>query len=151
MDLLGGGDLRYHIGRVKIFNEETTRSLVLSLGFFVACIFLALEYLHINKIIHRDLKPENLVFDERGYLRLTDFGIARYLKPENSTDTSGTPGYMGKIEVTLAPEVMCRQNHGVAVDYFALGVIVFECMLGRVGSFKDRDRTSEKIENRSRI
>ena len=97
MDLLGGGDLRYHIGRVKIFNEETTRSMALSLGFFVACIFLSLEYLHINKIIHRDLKPENLVFDERGYLRLTDFGIARYLKPENSTDTSGTPGYMGRI------------------------------------------------------
>lgn len=100
MDLLGGGDLRYHIGRVKIFNEETTRSSVLSLGFFVACIFLSLEYLHINKIIHRDLKPENLVFDERGYLRLTDFGIARYLKPENSTDTSGTPGYMGKLFLT---------------------------------------------------
>ena len=97
MDLLGGGDLRYHIGRVKIFNEETTRSIFLSQGFFVACIFLSLEYLHINKIIHRDLKPENLVFDERGYLRLTDFGIARYLKPDNSTDTSGTPGYMGKV------------------------------------------------------
>ena len=46
---------------------------------------------------------------------------------------------------------MCRQNHGVAVDYFALGVIVFECMLGRVGSFKVRDLMSGKIGNRSRI
>ncbi|CAD8132442.1 unnamed protein product [Paramecium pentaurelia] len=117
MDLLTGGDLRFHIGRLRRFNEEQTK-------FFAACIIIALEYLHQNGILHRDLKPENLVFDSSGYLRLTDLGIARIWKPENSSDTSGTPGYM-------APEVMCRHNHGIAVDYFALGVIVFECMLGR--------------------
>jgi serine/threonine protein kinase len=55
-----------------------------------------LEYLHQNNVIHRDIKPENIVFDERGYLRVTDLGIARYMKAENSSDTSGTPGYMGK-------------------------------------------------------
>jgi serine/threonine kinase 32 len=54
---------------------------------------------HNKGIIHRDIKPENLVFDSNGYLRLTDFGIARIWTPENSKDTSGTPGYM-------APEVM---------------------------------------------
>ena len=70
------------------------------------------------------MKPENLVFDVDGYLKLTDFGIARYWTPENASETSGTPGYM-------APEVMCRQNHGVAADYFAVGVIVYECMHGR--------------------
>lgn len=51
--------------------------------------------------MHRDIKPENLVFDDNGYLRTTDFGIARIWKPNNSSDTSGTPGYM-------APEVMCK-------------------------------------------
>ncbi len=56
---------------------------------------------------------------------MTDFGIARIWNPDNSKETSGTPGYM-------APEVMCRQNHGVAVDYFAVGVIAYECMMGRV-------------------
>ncbi|CAD8135973.1 unnamed protein product [Paramecium octaurelia] len=117
MDLLTGGDLRFHIGRLRRFNEEQTK-------FFAACIIIALEYLHQNGILHRDIKPENLVFDSSGYLRLTDLGIARIWKPENSSDTSGTPGYM-------APEVMCRQNHGIGVDYFALGVIVYECMLGR--------------------
>lgn len=86
---------------------------------------LSLEYLHTNSVIHRDLKPENLVFDKDGYLRLTDLGIARIWKPDNSNDTSGTPGYM-------APEVMCRQNHGVASDYFAVGVIGYECMMGKV-------------------
>lgn len=58
-------------------------------------------------------------------MRITDLGIARVLRPENAQDTSGTPGYM-------APEVMCRQNHSYAVDYFALGVIGYEFMLGRV-------------------
>ncbi|CAD8203573.1 unnamed protein product [Paramecium octaurelia] len=117
MDLLSGGDLRYHIGRHRKFNEEQTK-------FFSGCIIVALDYLHQQGVLHRDLKPENLVFDSNGYLRLTDLGIARIWKPENSQDTSGTPGYM-------APEVMCRHNHGVAVDYFALGVIIYECMLGR--------------------
>lgn len=117
MDLLAGGDLRYHLGRQKHFTEEQTR-------FFAACILTGLEFLHNNGIIHRDIKPENLVLDENGYVRITDFGIARVWNPENAKDTSGTPGYM-------APEVMCRQNHGVAVDYFALGVICYEFMTGR--------------------
>jgi serine/threonine protein kinase len=89
----------------------------------VACIVLGLEYIHENKFIHRDIKPENLVLDEKGYLRITDFGVAKISQRENSSETSGTPGYM-------APEVMCAQNHSFAVDFFALGVIAYEFMLG---------------------
>jgi serine/threonine protein kinase len=116
MDLMPGGDFRFHLSRCKTFTEDQTR-------FFVACVLLGLEFLHNNGVIHRDIKPENLVFDAKGYLTITDFGIARLWVAENAKDTSGTPGYM-------APEVMCRQNHGVAVDYFALGVIVYEIMMG---------------------
>jgi serine/threonine protein kinase len=76
-------------------------------------------------VIHRDIKPENLIFDEKGYLRLTDLGVARVHSPDNYKDTSGTPGYM-------APEVINRENHSFPVDYFALGVIAYECMLGKV-------------------
>lgn len=94
MDLLTGGDLRYHISKYRRFSEEQAQ-------FFIACQLLGLEYVHNKGIIHRDIKPENLVFDGDGYLRITDFGIAREWTPENSKDTSGTPGYM-------APEVMCR-------------------------------------------
>ena len=66
-----------------------------------------------------------MVLDDRGYVRITDFGIAKTYQKENSSETSGTPGYM-------APEVMCAQNHTIAVDYFALGVICFEFMFGFV-------------------
>ena len=96
MDLLLGGDLRYHIARKRRFSEDITR-------FFIACLVHALESVHAANIIHRDIKPENLVFDNDGYLRLTDFGVARILTPDNASETSGTPGYM-------APEVMCRQT-----------------------------------------
>lgn len=94
IDLMQGGDLRYHIGKHRRFSEEQTK-------FFIACMILCLEFLHANCILHRDIKPENLVFDEMGYLRITDLGIARVWNPDNGKDTSGTPGYM-------APEVMCR-------------------------------------------
>jgi len=69
-------------------------------------------------------------------MRVTDLGIARVWNTDNAKDTSGTPGYMGNLFYLLtlnilAPEVMCRQNHGVAVDYFAMGVIGYECMYGK--------------------
>ena len=79
--------------------------------------------MHNNGVIHRDIKPENLLLDERGYVHITDMGISKIWNPDNANDTSGTPGYM-------APEVMCRQNHTVAVDYFALGVVCYEFMFG---------------------
>lgn len=62
--------------------------------------------------------------DSNGYVRLTDLGISAEVKDENAGDTSGTPGYM-------APEVICRKNHSFGVDFFALGVMGYEFMLGR--------------------
>lgn len=54
------------------------------IGFMIACIMVGLEYIHNNGIIHRDIKPENLVLDSKGYVRITDLGIARLWQPENS-------------------------------------------------------------------
>jgi serine/threonine protein kinase len=125
-------------------NKQVWTIFLFNIGFFVACIVSGLEYVHTKGIIHRDIKPENLVLDNNGiailwnlilgYVRVTDFGIARILKLENYQDTSGTPGYMGKLVYEyfgLAPEVMWRQNHGIGVDYFAVGVIAYECMFGK--------------------
>ena len=116
MDLLTGGDLRYHLCREQKFSEEETK-------FFFACVLLGLEYIHGNNIIHRDIKPENLVCDENGYIRITDFGVAKIMKEENRGETSGTPGYM-------APEVLFGQNHNFSVDFFAIGVMGYEFMFG---------------------
>ena len=135
MDLLTGGDLRYHISIHKNFSEEQTR-------FFICGITLALEYIHKNNIIHRDIKPENLVLEENGYIRLTDFGIAKINMSDNSTETSGTPGYM-------SPEVIQSLNHSFPADFFALGVVGYEFLKGErpyVG--KNRREIKEEIISR---
>lgn len=119
LDYLSGGDLRYHICKQKKFNEEQAK-------FFISCLILALEYLHSNGLIHRDIKPENLVFDDKGYLYLTDMGIAKIHNPEKKLiDSSGTPGYM-------APEVISNQPHDFGCDYYALGVMLYEFMFTKV-------------------
>ena len=117
MDLLTGGDLRYHICKLRKFTEKESK-------FFISCLILGLEYIHNNNIIHRDIKPENLVFDDKGYLRITDFGVAKIRKEDNSSETSGTPGYM-------APEVLLARNHSFPVDFFAIGVMGYELMMGQ--------------------
>lgn len=72
--------------------------------------------------MHRDIKPENLIFDENGYLYLTDMGIAKLYIPKKSIiDGSGTPGYM-------APEVINNSNHDMTCDFYAIGVLVYELM-----------------------
>ena len=116
LDFLSGGDLRFHYNSDYIFKENEIK-------FFIACIILSLEYIHSNNVIHRDIKPENLVFDSKGYLHLTDFGVAKIIKEEGINDTSGTPGYM-------APEVIQGKNHSFPVDFFAIGVIGYELLMG---------------------
>ena len=132
MDILNGGDLRFHISRYHKFSEEQTR-------FFIANIIYSLQYIHSNNVIHRDIKPENLVLDEKGYVRITDFGIAKENMPDNSSETSGTPGYM-------APEVMKAKNHSFAVDFFAVGVIGYEFMQGKRPYYgKNRKEIKEQM------
>ena len=138
MDMLSGGDLRYHISRYRKFSEEQTR-------FFISNMIYALKYIHENNVIHRDIKPENLVLDENGYVRITDFGIAKENMPDNSSETSGTPGYM-------APEVMKAKNHSFPVDFFAIGVIGYEFMLGKRPYYgKNRQEIKEQMLSKEAI
>ena len=118
-DFLTGGDLRFTIKSRK--NQKFTEK---ESKFFIACLVLGLEYLHKENVLHRDIKPDNLVLDDRGYLRITDLGIAKVMKAQNSSDTSGTPGYM-------SPEVLAKKDHGIESDYFSVGVIAYELMLGK--------------------
>ena len=132
IDNLNGGDLRYHCSRYRKFSEEQTR-------FFIACIVHVLSYIHKNNVIHRDIKPENLIMDDDGYVHLTDFGIAKENCGDNSSETSGTPGYM-------SPEVILGIGHSFAADYYAIGVIAYEFMLGkRPYSGKSRKEIKEQM------
>jgi len=116
MDLLPGGNLRYHLSMRRRFSEKQNK-------FLICCILVGLEYIHGENILHRDIKPENLVFDSNGYLRITDFGIAKKYVVNNKKDTSGTVGY-------LAPEVLCNENHTFSIDYYAIGIITYELAYG---------------------
>lgn len=98
----------------------------------MACMVLSLEYIHKKRIMHRDIKPANFVFDSNGYLHLTDFGISKVKTAENFRGNSGTPGYM-------APEVIFSKRHSFDVDFFAMGVILYEIIVGRQ-PYKARDK-----------
>ena len=122
MDLLTGGDLRYHL------NFHTKKFTEIQIKFFISCIIISLEYIHNKNIIHRDIKPENLIFDNNGYLRLTDFGIAKYFNEISynnisKNDICGTLGYM-------APELISSKKYSESIDYYALGVITYELIFG---------------------
>ena len=93
LDYLPGGDLRYYMNGKIIFNESQIK-------FFISNILLSLKYIHNNNILHRDIKPENLVFDDKGYLHLTDFGISRKIRNgKYILEKSGTPGYIQKYKI----------------------------------------------------
>ena len=116
MNLFSGGNLLYHLSIKRHFTEEQTK-------FLISSILIGLEYIHSQNILFRDLKPENLVFDNKGYLLITDFGIAKRYTINNKKDTSGTVGY-------LAPEVLCNVNHGFSIDYYSIGIITYELIFG---------------------
>ncbi|KAL9622860.1 MAG: hypothetical protein Q9160_002786 [Pyrenula sp. 1 TL-2023] len=90
--------------------------------FYAAEVTLALEYLHDQHIIYRDLKPENLLLDRHGHLKITDFGFAKEV-PDITWTLCGTPDY-------LAPEVVASKGYNKSVDWWSLGILIFEMLCG---------------------
>ena len=119
MELLTGGDLRYHLLNYSFLFTET------QLKFFFANIILGLEYLHKKGIVHRDLKPENIILSSQGMPKISDFGISCFKKNLDSDDDSGTPPYM-------APETLKNLKQDFSVDYYSLGIIGYEIIKGKV-------------------
>ncbi|XP_003748638.1 RAC-beta serine/threonine-protein kinase [Galendromus occidentalis] len=126
MEYVNGGELFFHLTRERIFSEEKTR-------FYAAEILLALEYLHEQGIIYRDLKLENLLLDKDGHIKIADFGLCK----EDITFGGTTRTFCGTPEY-LAPEVLNDTNYGRAVDWWGLGVVMYEMMCGRL-PFYSRD------------
>ncbi|MBB4909698.1 serine/threonine-protein kinase [Actinophytocola algeriensis] len=116
LQLASGGTLR---DRLEVGPMQADR--VAEIGAAVASV---LAYVHSQGIVHRDVKPENLLFDAEGECYLADFGIAR-LDDRPVSDFLGTAGY-------LAPEQVGRGEIGPAVDVYALGLVLLECMTGQV-------------------
>ena len=91
--------------------------------FYAACVCSAFSYLHDKQIVYRDLKPENCLFDALGYIKVCDFGFAKFVADRTWT-LCGTPEY-------LAPEIITNKGHNLAVDWWAFGILIFEMLYGQ--------------------
>ena len=128
MDYLGGGELRYYIIKRKKFNENQIK-------FILGCIIIGLEYIHSKKIIHRDLKPENLIFDDKGYLHICDFGISiKENEKKENMKKIGTKEY-------FAPE----GNVTYLSDIYSIGIILYEIIFFE---FYDKNCNISEINNK---
>ncbi|XP_070070555.1 cAMP-dependent protein kinase catalytic subunit 3 isoform X2 [Drosophila takahashii] len=114
-DYVCGGELFTYLRNAGKFTSQTS-------NFYAAEIVSALEYLHSLQIVYRDLKPENLLINRDGHLKITDFGFAKKLRDRTWT-LCGTPEY-------IAPEIIQSKGHNKAVDWWALGVLIYEMLVG---------------------
>ncbi|CAI5683705.1 cGMP-dependent protein kinase 2 [Oreochromis niloticus] len=117
MEFCSGGEIWTKLKEVGRFDEPVA-------VFCTACVVEAYAYLHKKNIMYRDLKPENLMLDVKGYIKLVDFGFAKELvRGEKTYSFVGTPEYM-------APEIIKNQGHDFAVDFWSLGILIFELLAG---------------------
>jgi ankyrin repeat protein len=136
LDYCPGGDLGEHLQKERRFTEDRAK-------IYLAEIVLALEDLHRRDIIFRDLKPDNIVLDVEGHAMLTDFGLSK----EGVLDHSqGARSFCGSVAY-LAPEMLKRVGHGKAVDWYLLGVVFYEMLVGVPPYYaNNREKLFENIE-----
>lgn len=127
MEFMPGGELFYHLSRLRRFSEDTAR-------FYIAEVIMGIEYLHSKNIIYRDLKPENILLGLDGHIKLTDFGLSKIVEENNfkTRTICGTPEYQ-------APEIIMNSEYDKAVDFWSIGCLMYELISG-LPPFQDNDR-----------
>ena len=138
MPFINGGELYKIFQEHKRFDEAIVK-------FYAAQIIIAIGKLHEKGIMHRDLKLENIMVDENGYIKIIDYGLAKMLQnDELAMSYCGTPEY-------LAPEMISHAGHDKTVDWWAVGILIYEMMIGVTPFFnKNRQVLMSKIKH-SRI
>jgi cGMP-dependent protein kinase len=127
-----GGELFTLLRREALFDDHTSQ-------FYAGCVVLAFECMHSLDIIYRDLKPENLLIDADGYIKVTDFGFAKRVDTAKTWTLCGTPDY-------LAPELVGGKGHNKGVDWWTLGILIWEMLAGQPPYYDDDQmRTYKKI------
>jgi len=121
LEYVPGGELFTYLRTVQYLQPEPAKS-------YAAQVTLIFEHLHSKNIVYRDLKPENLLIDQKGFLKLTDFGFAKIIEGRTYT-LCGTPEY-------LAPEILLQKGHGKPVDWWCLGILIYEMLVG-IDPFSD--------------
>ena len=130
-----GGELFNLLAKKRRFSEDQAR-------FYSAQIILAIEHLHSKNIVYRDLKPENVLIDVEGYIRITDFGLSR----QNVGNSHGARSICGTPEY-LAPEIVMRLEYGKAVDWWTVGSIIYEMLVGAPPFYtENRQELFERIK-----
>ncbi|KAI9206730.1 kinase-like domain-containing protein, partial [Polychytrium aggregatum] len=127
LEYVAGGDLFSYLRRSQRFPENDAR-------FYTSEVLVALEYLHSQNVIYRDLKPENILLDTTGHIKVADFGFAKVIRGTTNS-FCGTPDY-------IAVELVINRPYNKMVDWWSLGVLVFELVSGKTPFGDD---TSEKI------
>ena len=128
LEYIPGGELfaRIHSKRITFHDAQM----------YIAEIAIAINYLHSLGIIYRDLKPENILINNDGHLKLTDFGFSKYIIYENANTFCGTAEF-------LSPEIIQRRSYGFSIDWWALGIILFEIIYGKPPFHSETNNKSE--------